>query len=399
MPITDETLQQLIDRLTPGTEMRLLALYLRDARAELTAAQLLATDREATNTRLIADVRRIAKERDDANTDRATLRHVIELYKADDKMLRDNNAALDDALQMQIKRCETLTNDRALAQQEIDKHEKTIARLIAQRDSAENSATNLRRVRDELQVAFDTAQDLAERATKIAERENAEKFKALCCALAFRNQRDEARQTAIDGAHLCLQFKQERDALAVECDDQARRMSSAALCLLEGAPAVEIPYRGAIVFGDCQDEQMCACGQTNSDEPCSTQCAEIAAKDAPSARAPFAQPSEPADDSKPKHFDSNKLRLELIPIEGLRATAAAMSYGAKKYGDHNWEKSPGLKALQYFGSIYRHLLDARSGIDADPESGVLHLGHASANIMMLIATLQRFPQSDNRKAQ
>ena len=114
---------------------------------------------------------------------------------------------------------------------------------------------------------------------------------------------------------------------------------------------------------------------------------------------------EPADDNANTgaaggavHYDGGKLSFNNVPEEGERALVEVFSYGERKYGFRNWEKKPGLTALQYYGSMRRHLQDWRASIDNDKESGLPHLAHVAANALMCLVTLRNDPASDNRKA-
>lgn len=274
---------------------------------------------------------------------------------------------------------------------------------VALAEHLKQDLANVIAERDEIKQQRDALGDVALRNKALGEKAFSERDEALACArreictrIFLEIERDHARECAIK---------------AIENF---------------GLPTViVVPFAGEQVasYGEPDDEQECACGQRNSDEPCDAACAKIegerlylpddfcacvsCAADARNEaakqqvndsvqRAAEVAASEPADDSKPKHFDAGKLRFDIMPPEGEAVIAGAFSYGAKKYGDRNWEKAPGLRSLQFFGSMRRHLNKWRAGEDIDPESGEPHLAHVGANCMMLIATLARFPESDNR---
>jgi hypothetical protein len=71
-----------------------------------------------------------------------------------------------------------------------------------------------------------------------------------------------------------------------------------------------------------------------------------------------------------KKFDEEKLRLDLLPIDPLRAIGKILTFGAKKYGDRNWEK--GLKWSRVYGALQRHLFAYWDGEDTDEETGESH---------------------------
>ncbi len=84
------------------------------------------------------------------------------------------------------------------------------------------------------------------------------------------------------------------------------------------------------------------------------------------------------------HFDQGKPRLDLVPMKGFIEVGKVMEYGAKKYGEHNWSKYAGRWAwTQLIASALRHIVAWMMGEDNDPESGLNHLGHANANLLML----------------
>lgn len=94
--------------------------------------------------------------------------------------------------------------------------------------------------------------------------------------------------------------------------------------------------------------------------------------------------------------DTDKLRMELLPSELLTGTASVLTFGAKKYGDRNWEK--GMKWSRVFGALMRHMWDWWRGEKLDPETGLSHLWHASCCIAFLIVYEQRGTGQDDRPA-
>lgn len=80
-----------------------------------------------------------------------------------------------------------------------------------------------------------------------------------------------------------------------------------------------------------------------------------------------------------KH-DSGKPRMELIPTEFLIETAKALTFGSKKYGDHNFRK--GLSYSRLLGAAKRHIELELATVESDLESGESHLAHAAASLAM-----------------
>ena len=91
---------------------------------------------------------------------------------------------------------------------------------------------------------------------------------------------------------------------------------------------------------------------------------------------------------KPSGFvknDSGKNRFSLMPAEARAEVAKAFTYGAQKYPPHNFRK--GTEWSRYVDALYRHMNAWETREDKDPESGLNHLAHASACLMILL-TLQ-----------
>lgn len=93
-------------------------------------------------------------------------------------------------------------------------------------------------------------------------------------------------------------------------------------------------------------------------------------------------------------YDQNKPRMDLLDPTALVGWAEVMSFGATKYGDHNWRL--GIKTSKYIAASYRHLTALNSGETIDPESGKPHAYHLMANAAMLAWTLKNKPELDDR---
>lgn len=94
------------------------------------------------------------------------------------------------------------------------------------------------------------------------------------------------------------------------------------------------------------------------------------------------------EEDKPKKYDSDKPRMDLIRPEFTLALGEALAYGAKKYeeprGDiPNYLKGDGFNYSTIIGSLERHIAAFKSGQDLDEESGLNHLAHAAINLMFL----------------
>ena len=81
-------------------------------------------------------------------------------------------------------------------------------------------------------------------------------------------------------------------------------------------------------------------------------------------------------------LDEGKVRMELLPMDALYSVAEVMTFGAKKYGDHNWTK--GFRLSRLYGALLRHLAAWWTGEDNDRESGCSHMAHAACCVIMLM---------------
>lgn len=105
-------------------------------------------------------------------------------------------------------------------------------------------------------------------------------------------------------------------------------------------------------------------------------------------------------------YNSDKIRIELVPSEIILGVAKVLTYGANKYtvknedgsivtdGANNWRK--GLSWMDTFASCQRHLMAFKDGIDNDEESACLHLEHAATNIAFLLAFYKSYNEGDDR---
>ena len=84
--------------------------------------------------------------------------------------------------------------------------------------------------------------------------------------------------------------------------------------------------------------------------------------------------------------DSNKPRMELLPMDALMEVAKVLTYGAKKYAPGNWKKVPEARE-RYTGALLRHLAAWMEGEEADPEAKdeiLLHIAQAATNALFLV---------------
>lgn len=79
--------------------------------------------------------------------------------------------------------------------------------------------------------------------------------------------------------------------------------------------------------------------------------------------------------------DGDKVRVDLLSPVSVLATAGVLSYGAKKYGERNWEK--GIHHSRLYAAALRHLMAYWLGEDVDPETGLRHIDHAACCVHFL----------------
>ena len=95
-------------------------------------------------------------------------------------------------------------------------------------------------------------------------------------------------------------------------------------------------------------------------------------------------------------FDGGKVMLELLPWEALIEIAKVLTFGAGKYGAHNW-RGTGLSYSRLLGAALRHLSAWAMGEDRDKETGLSHLAHAGCCILFLLSyTLLSGAMADER---
>ena len=95
-----------------------------------------------------------------------------------------------------------------------------------------------------------------------------------------------------------------------------------------------------------------------------------------------------------KKFDEGKVRVDLLPSESLFAVAEVLTFGASKYGEHNWRK--GMAWSRLYAAAQRHMMKWNAGETHDKESGKNHLAHACVNLLMLLSYEKSCRELDDR---
>jgi len=92
--------------------------------------------------------------------------------------------------------------------------------------------------------------------------------------------------------------------------------------------------------------------------------------------------------------DQGKCRVELLPTAPLLMIGDVLTFGAKKYADHNWRG--GFDYSRLIGANLRHLLAFNDGEDYDPESGLSHMAHAGCCTLFLLEQIAKGTGNDDR---
>jgi len=93
-------------------------------------------------------------------------------------------------------------------------------------------------------------------------------------------------------------------------------------------------------------------------------------------------------------FNAGKVQHSMLPKSLLDETSKVLMFGAQKYDRNNWKK--GMDYTSVYDSLQRHLTAFLDGENEDPESGLLHLGHAACNLAFLIEYYTKGTGNDDR---
>jgi hypothetical protein len=90
----------------------------------------------------------------------------------------------------------------------------------------------------------------------------------------------------------------------------------------------------------------------------------------------------------------SKPRWSLLPWHALDHVLGAFEFGARKYAVNDWLNRP---QLDHIDGAFRHLTAWLQGDRRDPETGLSHLAHAGARVLMALA-LECAHDSEERAA-
>ena len=94
-----------------------------------------------------------------------------------------------------------------------------------------------------------------------------------------------------------------------------------------------------------------------------------------------------------KH-DQGKPRMDLLSGLALEEVAKVLTFGAVKYGEHNWRG--GIVFSRLIAAAMRHLFAYARGESKDPETGLSHIAHAMCCLMFLLEFAVTKPHLDDR---
>jgi len=92
---------------------------------------------------------------------------------------------------------------------------------------------------------------------------------------------------------------------------------------------------------------------------------------------------------------SDKIPIHLFPVTAVIYGTMALLDGALKYGRANW-RAAGVRASIYYDALNRHMSKWFEGQDIDEDSGLPHLAHAMACIVILIDAIEAGKLKDDR---
>jgi|SRR5579871_2940874 len=95
-----------------------------------------------------------------------------------------------------------------------------------------------------------------------------------------------------------------------------------------------------------------------------------------------------------KKTDTGKRRFSLLPVQPLYDAIDVLEFGAKRYGDYNWQK--GFEWTALYNAAQRHLHAWFEGEDEADDSKINHLAHAMVNMMFLLVFRYTHKELDDR---
>jgi hypothetical protein len=91
----------------------------------------------------------------------------------------------------------------------------------------------------------------------------------------------------------------------------------------------------------------------------------------------------PSNEEPGKKYDQDKLRYDLLEPLFEELIVKVLTFGGKKYGDHNWKKVEPYSE-RYYAACRRHIAAWRKGEKTDKETGLPHLAHAATCLYFIL---------------
>jgi hypothetical protein len=96
-----------------------------------------------------------------------------------------------------------------------------------------------------------------------------------------------------------------------------------------------------------------------------------------------------------KNDGKPKLSMLFEASDALIGVTRVLEFGANKYERGGWKNADRYNTTEIIDSLLRHTLAYMDGEDNDPDSGLPHVDHITANALFL-GVMARKPEKDNR---
>ena len=84
-----------------------------------------------------------------------------------------------------------------------------------------------------------------------------------------------------------------------------------------------------------------------------------------------------------RKYDADKPRWSFLPWEELEEAVLVLNFGAKKYGENNWQKVKNGER-RYQDAALRHMKAVMTGEQNDSETGRHHYAHAICSLLFCL---------------
>lgn len=94
-------------------------------------------------------------------------------------------------------------------------------------------------------------------------------------------------------------------------------------------------------------------------------------------------------------YDSGKPDMTLVTYDMLESAVKVLMFGEKKYSRFNYRNPAPDFENRLAAAVMRHVTKFNGGEETDPESGLPHLAHALATLMMIFDRRANLKKEDN----